>query len=107
MRQLFKRASSLLLGIVGEGDVASFTGDVAIAIAITIGRRVAVAIRSLVAPESFLDDGLGSSRKGKVVCQSSTDKFGRKLPTFLGMLPILIDFLGESIGIDGVVNKKI
>jgi hypothetical protein len=93
------------VSIVSEGDIASFT--VGVTIAMAVRGAVAIAVGSLVAPERFLDDGLGGTREGEVVRESSTNKLRGEFPAFLLVLPIFVDFLSEPIGVEGVADEEV
>ena len=88
----------------GEGDVAGFTVRV---IAIAAGGVVPITAGSLVAPEGFLGGGLGGTGKCKIIRQGGTNKFGRELPTLFGMLPVVMDLLGEPIGAKRVADNEV
>jgi hypothetical protein len=63
-----------------EGDVTGFTVGVTmsitVAVAVAVGGGVTITIGSLGAPEGFLGDGLGGTRKVEVILHGGANKFG-------------------------------
>jgi hypothetical protein len=96
--------------VVRKRDVTDFTvgvlGAVAVAMAVAVG-GIAIATWGLITPVGFLDGGLGGTSEVEVVRESGLDEFGGEFPTQFGVLPVVIELLGEPIGVEQVADDKI
>jgi hypothetical protein len=92
--------------VVRERDVTDFTVGVMGAAAVAVG-GVAIATWGLVTPADFLDDGLGGTSEVEVVRESGPDEFGGEFPTQHGVLPVLVEVLGEPIGTERIADDEV
>ncbi len=71
------------------------------------GGAIAIAVGGLGSPEGFLGDRLGGTRETQVVGEGRTNERGCEFPSFLGILPVVVDFLREPVGAKRVAYDEV